>query len=252
MKLPPIKVKGYAGNELNHHDPSFLKKALPYFEFLDHYFRYSVKGLNNIKPHKPCLVVMNHGVIPFDGFLLTKHLYQERGIAPRGLGAGFLFNLPLISDFFLKGGAVNANPRNAKALLKEGHCVLLAPGGIYEALVSRPGMKRIPWERRYGFVKVAIETGADIIPTYCTGLNEVYYNSDFLLKLRIKILELTRFSIPFFYGVGLLPFPYKLTHYIGKPISTKKKKGEKPEVALRRIHQEVVKAMQQLQIEGTK
>lgn len=233
-------------NQLNHHDHDFVKKFVPYFQFFEKYFRYDVVGIEKI-PKKACLVVMNHGIIPFNGFLLTKALIEKRNIYPRGLGAGFLFSIPYVRDFFLKGGAVNANPKNAKELLKQGNVVLLAPGGIYEALVAEPGMKRIPWERRSGFVRMGVETGVPIVPTYCDGLNELYYNSKFLLKIRIRFLETLRFSLPFFYGLGLLPFPNKLTHYIGKPISTKRKKGESVDKAIRRIHNEVIVAMQKLQ-----
>lgn len=232
-------------NQLHHHDHLFVKRLLPYFKILEKYFRYEVIGLEKI-PKKKCLVVMNHGVIPFAGFLLTKHLIEKRGIYPRGLAAGFVFDIPLVRDFFLKGGAVNANHYNSHALLKENNVVMLAPGGMYEGLICRPGMKRIPWERRTGFVKLAIETNTPIIPTFCQGLNEVYDNSKFLLKWRIKFLEATRFSMPFFWGLGLLPFSKKLIHFIGDPIYITRKKRESQKAQIKRIHHQVLDAMKKL------
>lgn len=233
-------------NQLHHHDPSFLDKLIPFFGFLGKYFSYEVVGLDKIPDSKASLVVMNHGVIPYHGFLFAKELIQKRHIYPRGLGAGFLFSIPFVRDFFLKGGAVNANPRNAIALLKQGNCVMLAPGGIYEGLICQPGMKRIPWERRTGFVRLAVESKVPIIPTYCDGINNVYFNSRFLLKLRIKILEATRFSIPLFWGIGLLPLPKKLIHYVGRPLSTRPIKGESVESCIRRVHHLVMETMHQL------
>jgi len=233
-------------NQLNHHDPAFLDKLIPYFDLLENYFRYEVVGIDNIPKDKRCLVVMNHGIIPYHGFLLSKKLIEEREIYPRGLGAGFLFDIPYVRDFFLKGGAVNANPKNAAQLLKQDNCVFLAPGGIYEGLICQPGMKRIPWERRTGFVRVALEAGAPIIPTFCSGINDAYYNSTFLLKLRIKILEATRFSIPLFLGLGLLPLPVKMVHFVGEPIPAKKKKGETMEQAIKRVHGMVMEAMKEM------
>jgi hypothetical protein len=44
-----------------------------------------------------------------------------------------------------------------------------------------------------------------------------------------------------------LPFPVKLTHWIGHPIETKVKKGETFRDAVRRIHHEVLAAMKDLQ-----
>lgn len=233
------------------HDPDFVDRLIPFFEPLKRYFRYEVKGLELIPKNKASLVVMNHGVIPFHGFLLTKQLIEKRGIYPRGLAARFLFTLPYIRAFFLKGGAVNASPRNARALLTRGDCVLLAPGGIYEALICHPGMKRIPWERRKGFIRIAVETHTPIIPTFCKEINEIYFNSKFLLKFRIKILEATRFSLPLFLGLGLFPLPYKLIHHIGKPLSVKAKKGENRETQINRIHHEVIKAMNQLALQAS-
>lgn len=228
-------------DKLHKSDPNFIDKISPFFGLLEKYFRYEVKGIHKI-PKKKALIVMNHGIIPYHGFLLAKKIVDDLHVYPRGLGAKFLFQIPGVREFFVKGGAVNANPRNAEALLKENNLVMLAPGGIYEALISKPGLKRIPWERRKGFVRVAIKTKTPIVPTYCNGINSAYYNSYLLLKPRIKILEKTRFSLPFFFGLGFFPFPVKLVHKIGKPIPITRKKGESPKKQLERIHQEVLDA----------
>lgn len=228
-------------------DPEFMALVSKYFEVMRLYFRYQVKGLKKLPQQGSALIVMNHGIIPYHGFLLAKKVFDQMHRTARGLGASFLFEVPLLREFFIKAGAVDANPKNAEKLLKEDNLVMLSPGGIYEALVTQPGMKRIPWERRMGFVKMAIKTGTPIIPTYCRGIDKVYLNSEFLLKKRIKILEKTRFSLPIFMGIGLLPFPYKLTHYIGDPISVKAKRGEELSKQTKRIHQEVIDAMEELQ-----
>lgn len=220
----------------------FVDKVRPFFGFLEKYFRYEVKGLERI-PSRKALVVMNHGIIPYHGFLLAKKLMDDRGIYPRGLGAGFLFAIPGVREFFLKGGAVNASPKNARRLLNEGHVVMLAPGGIYEALIAKQGLRRIPWERRKGFVRLAVETGTPIVPTYCRGINAVYMNSYLLLKPRIKLLEKTRFSLPFFLGLGLLPLPRKLVHVVGRPISVARRPGESRAAQVNRIHARVVAAV---------
>ena len=223
-------------------DPEFVAQFAPAFRLLEKYFRYEVHGLDQIPPRK-CLVVMNHGIIPFHGFLLAWKLFKNRRIMPRALGADFLFHIPGVREFFLKGGAVKANPRNAEKLLKENHVIMLAPGGIYESLIVKPGLKRIPWERRKGFVRLAVKTETPIVPTYCRGISSAYFNSYFLLKPRIKLLEKIRFSMPIFFGLGLLPFPMKLVHWVGAPISVKAKPGESTERRIARIHQEVLEAV---------
>lgn len=233
-------------NQLHHHDPSFVDRMMPLIALFEKYFRYEAIGVENIPDKKGCLVVMNHGIITYHGFLLAKAIIEKRGIYPRSLGAGFLFDIPYVREAFLKGGTVNANPRNAKALLRQNHCVFLAPGGIYEGLVCHPGMKRIPWERRYGFIRMAVEAKVPIVPTYCDGINDIYFNSKLFLKARIKILEATRFSIPLFYGLGLLPLPRKLIHFVDKPIYPRRKRGESQKDQIHRIHHEVLATMKRM------
>lgn len=224
---------------LHQADPAFLQKLSPAFRLLEKYFRYEVRGLEHI-PGKRCLVVMNHGVIPFHGFLLAWKLLKRRRLMARGLGADFLFHVPGLRELFLKGGAVKADPRNAVRLLQQNHVVMLAPGGIYEALLAKRGLRRIPWERRKGFVRLAVQTNTPIVPTYCRGINAAYFNSYFLLKPRIKLLEKLRFSVPFFLGLGLLPFPMKLVHWVGPPISVQARRGESVARRVERIHREVI------------
>src|SRR4030095_5776115 len=226
-------------------DKKFIAKVRPLFTALEKYFRYEVRGIHNI-PKGKALVVMNHGVIPYHGFLLAKKTIDDLKIHPRGLGADFLFEIPGIREFFLKGGAVKADPKNAEKLLKQDHLVMLAPGGIYEALLAKRGLRRIPWERRKGFVRLAVKTDTPIVPTYCRGINSVYFNSYLLLKPRIRLLRKTRFSLPFFFGLGLLPFPSKLIHRVGKPIDVSPKKRETPKHQIERIHKTVLKAMNEL------
>jgi len=233
----------YSKSSLQYFDPEFVKKMYWIFWPLEKYFRFEVRGLNNIPKKGPVFVVMNHGIIPYHGFMFAKKLVSDLKVYPRGLGADFLFDIPYVREFFLKGGAVRARPRNAVQLLKDGHLVMLSPGGIYEALIAKKGLRRIPWERRKGFVKIAVQAKTPIVPTYCQGINSVYWNSYFLLKPRIKLFEKTRFGVPLFLGLGLLPFPRKLIHRVGKPIKTTKRRGETLTQQIDRVHGEVINAM---------
>jgi len=228
------------------HEPEFVDKISPFFGVMEKYFRYEIRGLKNIPKKGRSMIVMNHGVIPFHGFLMAKKIVEKLGAYPRGLGADFLFHIPGVREFFIKGGAVKANPRNAERLLKENQMVMLAPGGIYEALIVKPGLRRIPWERRKGFVRVAIKTHTPIIPTFCQGINSAYFNSYFLLNKRIKLLEKSRFSLPFFFGLGFWPLPVKLVHHVGSPISVKKKAHESKAAQIERVHRQVIEAMKSL------
>lgn len=242
-----MKNDPYFTTKLGSSSAQFLRRMTPYFKVLERYFGYEVQGWEHIPKKGGALLVMNHGVLPFHAFLLTRQILTKVGRLPRTLAAEFLFRLPWIRGLFLKGGALNASKRNAGTLLKRGALVTVAPGGIYEALIIHPGAKRIPWQRRYGFVAVALKFRVPILPSYCEGINEVYLTSQIFLKERLRRLKKSRFALPFFFGIGLLPFPIKLTHWIGRPIPTEVRKGETFRDAVRRIHNEVLEAMRNLQ-----
>ncbi|HKX12227.1 MAG TPA: lysophospholipid acyltransferase family protein, partial [bacterium] len=175
--------------------PRFLRKISPVLKLLERYFGYELQGWANIPREGPALLVMNHGVLPFHAFLLTRQVYAKTGRHPRTLAAEFLFRLPILRDMFLKGGALNASRRNAELLLRRGNLVTVAPGGIYEALVVHPGTERLPWRRRYGFVAVSAKMKVPIVPSYCQGINEAYLTSQLMLKERIRSLKKSRFAM---------------------------------------------------------
>lgn len=214
----------------------------PWIGVMEKYFRYEVRGIKNIPSQGACLLVMNHGILPFHTYLLAKKITEDVKRFPRGMVAHFFFQIPWVREFVLKWGGVDASPANGERLLKQKHIVLLCPGGIYEALISKKGLVRSPWKNRKGFVRLAIKTKASIVPSYCQGMTSTYFNNYLFLKWRIKLLHATRFSLPFFLGIGLLPFPAKLTHWIGKPISVKRKRGETLPQQVTRIHREVIAA----------
>lgn len=224
----------------------FFKKLGPLFALLERYFRYEVRGMERVPREGAALVVMNHGVLPFHAYMLIQEIFTQVGRLPRTLGASFLFQVPLLREIAKNVGALEANHRNAKAALNREEIVMVAPGGIYEALLVQPGRKSIPWHGRYGFAVLACKMQVPIIPTYCDGINEAYLTSPAFLRLRVRILRKTWFSLPLFFGIGLLPFPVKLVHRIGKPIYPRRRKGESFRACVRRVHAQVLAAMRGL------
>ncbi|MFO1464259.1 MAG: lysophospholipid acyltransferase family protein [bacterium] len=235
-----------AAQDISRPDPEFLVKISPLVWLLERYFRYEVRGIENLPRRGPGLVVMNHGVLPFHAYMLIKEIFFQVGRLPRMLGAKFLFQVPLLRHIALQVGALDANHRNAKAALRGGDLVMVAPGGIYEALLVHPGMRTVPWYGRYGFSVLACKMGVPIIPSYCAGINEAYFTSAAFLKQRVRFLRRTWFSLPFFFGIGILPFPVKLVHRIGKPILPKRRKGESFRSEVRRVHEKVLAAVKEL------
>ena len=113
---------------------------------------------------------------------------------------------------------MNRSPTNAKELLEKGELVAVAPGGMREAL--RPSSERyqILWEKRKGFARLAIKTGAPIVLAICPKADDLYE----VYPSRLTKWAYQTFKVPVFLARGLgpspIPRPVKLAHFVSKPI----------------------------------
>ena len=145
-------------------------------------------------------------------------------------------------------GSIQGNQDNARNLLNEDNIVAVAPGGMREAL--RPSTERyqIRWDKRRGFVKLAIETGTPIVLAACPRADDLFE----IYPTPITKWAYKTFKIPVFLARGLgfspLPRPVKLVHYLSEPLIPPKPVSD-PEAFKRqvaRFHAKVCKRMEQL------
>jgi diacylglycerol O-acyltransferase 2, plant len=118
---------------------------------------------------------------------------------------------------------VNAAGRRPKNLY-------ILPGGIAEVYTSTPGKHCIVFKNRRGLVKLCLETGAAIIPTYVFGGTDFFHNlatSDSWLS---KLSRRLRMSLTIFWGPFFLPIPYfpKVSMVMAEPITVEKWTGDGP------------------------
>ncbi len=232
-------------NSPYYNDPKILKTFISSLSLVDAYFRYSVVGLDKIPRTGPALIVANHGFMPIDMLLLARTIYQVRGRRMRSLAHRRSWRIPVLREVALNIGVVNATPENANKLLRSGEIVAVFPGGEAEGL--RPSSKKykLLWEDRMGFARTAVEAQIPVIPAMCVGIDDIFHVFG---KNEFKPFKFTRFfPIPFFLGLGGLPFPRKLTHFIGKPIIPPKYKNAKEkQKAIRYVHAKALKDSQAL------
>ncbi len=112
-------------------------------------------------------------------------------------------------------------------------CALLI-GGARESIESYPDKYRLILNRRKGFVKLAMNTGASLVPVISFGENDAYMTiqnpkGSFLRTIQEKILEWFLIGTPvmrgrgiFNYTVGILPFRKPIYTVVGKPIDVEK------------------------------
>ena len=156
-------------------DASLSGVLQPVLDFLyERYWRVSVQGASHV-PAGPVLLVANHsGALPFDGPMLQQALSRERPDLQeaRWLAEDQIFHAPMLGTLMNRLGAVRACPENALRLLDELRPVIVFPEGIQG--LSKPFAQRYQLKRfgRGGFVKLALRTGAPIVPVAIVGAEE--------------------------------------------------------------------------------
>jgi 1-acyl-sn-glycerol-3-phosphate acyltransferase len=203
-------------------DPEWAKYVLFFAALLRRrYFRADVFGIERV-PEGRVLLVSNHsGQFPFDGAVLGATMFLD-ATPPRIVRAmveKWVASLPFVSLFFSRMGQVVGVPANAKRLLEQGEALLVFPEG------SR-GISK-PFEQRYrltefglGFMRLAMETSAPIVPIAIVGAEEQYVSVANVEPLA-ALLGIPAFPIipQLLFPGGLLPLPTKYRIYFGEPMT---------------------------------
>jgi hypothetical protein len=188
-----------------------------YFVILHDYFSYHKYVTSDFETNKNYLwVEAPHGVVPM-GTILLGTLFDEsrdeyerlaKG-SPRGIAASVVFRLPWMRHLYSWLGATPATKRSFKKTVERvGSCSVI-PGGIAEMFMLDDDNERIFLRKRFGFVKVALEAGASLVPIYHFGASRVLSvsRSSFLQSMSRSL----KMSLILFYGRSYLPIPRRYT-----------------------------------------
>ena len=176
-------------------------RGLPHFvvEVRTKYFRIEVEGLEHIPKKGSGLITANHsGYSGFDAFMLCHHIYQNLNRTPRVLTHHFWFLNQTTAIPAQKMGFIEANRKNGLETLQKKKLLVIFPEGEYGNF--KPTTKRYELQPfKKGFVRVALETGAPIIPSLVIGAEETHIN-----LAQLKFTKYIR-------GV-VLPLPLNVIH----------------------------------------
>ncbi|WEW60117.1 diacylglycerol O-acyltransferase 1 [Emydomyces testavorans] len=148
------------------------------------------------------------------------------------------FRLPFYRDYALAMGLRSVSRESCENLLSKGgpdgegmgRAITIVVGGARESLDAQPHKIRLILKQRKGFVKLAIRTGADLVPVLAFGENELYeqVSSDqhpLIHRFQLLVKQTMGFTIPLFhargvfnYDVGLMPYRRPLHIVTGRPI----------------------------------
>ena len=184
-----------------------------------------------------------HGIISHGAFAAfgTEALGFSRlfpGITNTLLTLDSNFRIPFYREYALAMGLASVSRESCENLLTKGgadgegmgRAITIVIGGARESLGALPRSLQLVLKRRKGFIKLAVRTGADLVPVLAFGENNLYeqVRSDehpILHKLQMLMKHTVGFTLPLFhargifnYDVGLMPYRHPLDIVVGRPI----------------------------------
>jgi 1-acyl-sn-glycerol-3-phosphate acyltransferase len=217
-------------------DPRATARWEPLLELLyTRWFRVETSGLEHVPARGAALLVANHaGTLPYDSAMILHAIRRDhperRDVRP--LIEDAVFHLPWLGPLINRIGGVRADPENAERLLSRGELIAVFPEGV-------KGMGKL-WRDRYrlqrfgrgGFVKLALRSGAPLIPVAVVGAEEALPMLGkvtwFTGSIGLPYLPVTPL-FPWLGPLGLVPLPSKWRLRFGEPIDLAKQYG--PEAA---------------------
>jgi len=191
--------------------------AAPFVWLYRNYFRVQLHGLEHVPADGKVLLVSNHsGQLPLDAAMLAVALLIEKDPprVARALTEKWVATLPFVSSFYARLGQVVGTPENCRRLLAAGEALMVFPEGVR-------GLNK-PFRERYrlrpfghGFMRLALEAGAPIVPVGVVGAEE-QAPALFDLKPLARLLSMPAFPVT----PTLFPFPLPVRYHIhfGAPL----------------------------------
>lgn len=193
-------------------------------------------GLDRVPAAGGNVFVGNHTMIGMlDYALLYMELYRRLGVTLWSLGDHFHFTVPLWRDLLLANGTFDGTHANCAAVLERGGNIMIFPGGAREVTRRAGEQNTLLWEGRTGFARVALASGAPIVPVAFVGGDDWYrvvLDTNRILGTRLGDAVDSRFrrhgmnidgylpSLVRGIGPTLLPRPERLYYGFGEPIHT--------------------------------
>lgn len=188
------------------------KGVYGFLTLLEKYFRLEVEGLEHLPKEGAALITPNHsGFMGFDAMLLSHLIRKHTGRKANVLTHYLWFINPLTAKLADHFGFIEATKENGVEMLKEQNMVVLFPEGEFGNF--KPSVKAYQLrEFKRGFIRMALETHAPIIPTIVLGAEESNIN--------LSQLKLSRF-IPgavFPMPLNIIPLPARWKIIFMEPV----------------------------------
>ena len=172
-----------------------------------------------------------------------------------------VFYQPLLREYLLSAGLSGVSRKSCiRHLTRGGHdgrgmgrAITITVGGSREYNVARPGTMEIVIKIRKGFIRVAVQTGADIVPVVAFGENEIFDRVDVrsksVLRSAARLWEwLVGHQVAFSIGRFNIFCPYRkpLNVVVGHPIPVTQQRWDPDEKYIDQLHQQYMRELEKL------
>jgi len=267
-------------------------RRLPFWRLAAGYFPVRLHKSADLDPSKNYIFGYHpHGVISVGALLTFASEATGFGVAFPGIDVRLLtlsvnFFFPFTREVLMALG-INSVTRSSveKNLLRvrsgkkndegntneeqpRGNAVVIVVGGANEAMDAHPGTAILTLAKRKGFVRLALKTGASLVPVFAFGENDIFDQVEnpeggVLRAFQKRVKSLIGITPPAFYGRslsrgvlrrffgkrGVLPKRQSIEVVFGKPLEIKEKpfgNDPIPEDIVNTYHREYVDALRNL------
>ncbi len=238
-----------------------------YWTAMRYYHRFEVRGLENVERSGPALIVGYHGRgVAHDMIMLASLLHERSGAEVRAIIHQKVTELPVLGWVPQGLGYVPGDGPELADVFARGESLMVTPAGPLEGCRSFRERYQVKWGKRLGYLKLALKYRLPIIPTAGIGVDDTYIglNDGYEWGKRFDASALAKrihwpggFPIWFAFGATgpwpmTLPFPVKITCYVGKSIDLEADGPVDPSdrKALERLHDRITQTVQGLLDEG--
>ncbi|WYZ34603.1 hypothetical protein EsH8_I_000879 [Colletotrichum jinshuiense] len=248
-------------------------RSLPIWKFFAEYYPAELHKTHDLpRTRKYIFGYHPHGIIShgaFAAFATNALGFAEKfpGITNSLLTLDNNFRIPLYRDYILFMGVRSVSKESIWNTLSKGgannegmgRAVTIVVGGARESLEAQPGTLRLILKGRKGFIKMALRTGADLVPVLGFGENDLYdqlspKTHPWVHNFQMFVLRVFKFTLPALHGrgilnydVGMMPYRRPLNIVVGKPIKVTTAPTAQPsQEDIDRLHELYVAELQKI------
>jgi len=158
--------------------------------------------------------------------------------------AGGFFNVPIIRNWFYMIGAMPADKKNIVEKLRNKDHVVIAVGGVREVcLGTQDDADLLYLKNRSGFLRIAMEEGAGVVPVYAFNENQLFkHDPRTVLNFWQWVNKYVKIGVPFMRGMYYSPIPYRKEILLVFGDALFSKEGE----SIKDFHERYIESVRQL------